>query len=151
MTKARPSESRIRFDEIEAKVPGLVPGIYEIHTVDGLPLKVGISGNLRKRLLQHRASLQRGLQFNIAEEIAGPEDITSKRSILAKHLYCDSSLTSEFDLKTEAGRSAFLVKKCYITFSITETREEARRLERQRELEGRFRYTGKVISRALQR
>ncbi|EIK94777.1 hypothetical protein PMM47T1_19813 [Pseudomonas sp. M47T1] len=47
----------IRFSEIEAAVP-TAPGLYEIVTDQGELLKVGISVNLRKRLIQHRQSKQ---------------------------------------------------------------------------------------------
>jgi hypothetical protein len=45
-----PRFQTIRFSEIEAKVPK-EPGICEIHTDTGKALKVGISANMRKRLL----------------------------------------------------------------------------------------------------
>ena len=59
------------------------PGIYEIHTIDGEILKVGIAGNLRKRLTQHCAS--RGLRFDNGKSAEDPHQVRSKSSILAKH------------------------------------------------------------------
>jgi hypothetical protein len=52
---------RISFAEI-AKEVDEVPGIYEIWTQSEIPLKVGISKNLRKRLKQHAASRDSGLK-----------------------------------------------------------------------------------------
>jgi len=55
---------KIRFSEIETTVPpGAAPGLYEIVTDEGKLLKVGISGNLRRRLVQHRQSKQSRLKL----------------------------------------------------------------------------------------
>ena len=137
----------VRFDEIEAKVPPKKPGIYEIHTDTGIALKVGIGGNIRERLLQHRDSLQRALKPKVIGQWDSPANVVSKRSILAKHLYYDRSITSDFHLKSEEGRRAFLRDKCFIKFEVTQTREEARELERRWEKTGEFRYAGKVSLR----
>jgi len=137
---------KIRFDEIEEKVPGK-PGIYEIHTDNGTALKVGIGKNLKKRLLQHRHSMQSRLKLIPGGSWRTPSDVVSKGSILAKHLFFDRTITKEFDLETEVGRQKFLVKNCYILFQVTETKDEARRLERELEDLGVYLYVGRVVSR----
>ncbi|WP_434563075.1 hypothetical protein J3P95_11120 [Pseudomonas sp. Z5-35] len=43
----------IRFSDVETAVPS-TPGLYQIIADDGELLKVGISGDLRKRLIQHQ-------------------------------------------------------------------------------------------------
>jgi hypothetical protein len=117
------------------------PGVYEIHTDTGLALKVGIGKNLRKRLLQHRASLQSCLKLKQGGKWTNPNDVQSKGSILAKHLYYDLSLTNDYDLKTEAGRRAFLHERCYIVLiKITKTKDEARSIEKQLEKDGKNKY-----------
>ncbi|WP_166360202.1 hypothetical protein [Pseudomonas akapageensis] len=133
---------RIRFSEIERAVPDK-PGIYEIYTVDGLALKVGIGKDLRKRLIQHRKSRQNRLVLKIGGDWDNPSDVTSKQSILAKHLYFSSPVEG-YDLKTETGRQAFLEECCYVLFRVTSTREEARAIERQREADGGFSYVGRA-------
>src|SRR5882724_12066054 len=115
----------IRFSEIERNVPAQ-PGIYEIHTFTGTSLKVGISGNLRKRLLQHRASRQSALKLKAGGQRCNPSDVKSKESILEKHLYYDTSLVADYDLKSEAGRRKFLKEKCCFIFELTANRTEAR-------------------------
>jgi hypothetical protein len=101
----------ISFNDLESSVPEK-PGIYEIHTRDGIALKVGMAGNLRKRFIQHRSSLQRALQLTAAGGHLNPAGMISKRSILAKHLFFDASLTGDFDLTSEEGRVAFLRERC---------------------------------------
>src|SRR5688572_6584182 len=76
--------TRVSFDEIKAKVP-TGPGIYKIYTLKDEPLKVGIAGNLQKRLRQHRDSRQKYLQLKPRGTWANRSDVVSKRSILAKH------------------------------------------------------------------
>lgn len=71
-----------------------------------------------------------------------PSDVKSKASILAKHLYYDRSITTEYDLTTDAGRRSFLQECCYIIFEVTKDRIEAKNIERQREEDGSFRYVG---------
>jgi len=137
---------RIRFSEIERSVP-VRPGIYEIHTDNGLPLKVGVGGDIRKRLLQHRESRQDRLKLREGGDRSNPNDVSSKQSILAKHLYYDRSVTTEYDLTSEFGRRAFLLEKCYITFDVTATRADALKLEKERERLGCFRYVGRVVIR----
>jgi hypothetical protein len=133
----------VRFGEVRAVEER--PGIYEIHTIDGEPLKVGIAGNLRKRLTQHSAS--RGLRFKNGKGAQEPHEVSSKSSILAKHLYFDSLIAPSYDLRTEVGRQSFLEERCRITLEVTVTRAAARELERTRELTGGFRYQGRVVKR----
>lgn len=138
--------SKVRFDQIEGKIPAR-PGIYEIHTNTGTALKVGIGVSLLKRLLQHRASLQSCLRLKVGGERGTPDDVVSKGSILAKHLYYDRSLTTAYDLRSEADRRRFLIEQCYILFQVTETRKAARELEKLRERTGCFRYVKRVAIR----
>lgn len=121
------------------------PGIYQILTESGAKLKVGISNNLRKRLKQHAASRDSGLEKKVLDPTE-PAHLTSKGSILAKHLYFDRDLTgsNEYDLTREAGRNKYLADKCYISFLVTTTRDEARELEKPLEKSGDFRYARKV-------
>ena len=141
------TEQKIRFAEIERKVPAGRPGIYEIFMDGGIPLKVGIAADIKKRLLQHRASKDSGLKLKPGGSRGNPRDLESKKSILAKHLFYDDSLTQEFDLKTETGRRAFLEARCYIVFRITDTRNDALQIERTRERDGSYRYVGLVVKR----
>jgi hypothetical protein len=131
---------RIRFSEIETTVP-TAPGLYEIVTDEGGLLKVGISGNLRRRLSQHRQSRQSRLKLKEGGDWSNPSDVMSKQSILAKHLFFYSPATG-FDLKTEAGRQAFLEQRCHILVKVTSTREEARELERDMEQSATYRFMG---------
>ncbi len=139
--------TKLRFSEIENKVPDCKCGIYEIHTDSGIPLKVGISNNIKKRLRQHRDSYERYLKLKPGGRWDNPSDVQSKQSILAKHLYYDKSLSNEYNLKHEDGRKQFLEYRCHIKFKITMTKDIARSLEKQRENSDRFRYTGKVEKR----
>ncbi|MFC6340098.1 hypothetical protein [Pseudomonas karstica] len=131
---------RIRFSEIEATVPA-APGLYEIVTDEGGMLKVGISGNLRKRLVQHRQSRQSRLKLKEGGQWSNPSDVMSKQSILAKHLFFRSPVTG-FDLKTEAGRQVFLEQRCHVLVTVTLTREEAREMERLKEQSGAYPFVG---------
>ena len=135
---------RICFTEIATKIQD-EPGIYVIWMQSGIPLKVGIARNLRRRLKTHAVSRDSGLKGLEANPMH-PRDLTSKASILAKHLYFDRALTvaSTYDLRTENGRKKFLAEKCYITFQVTKTRDEARELEKQLEKTGAFRYAHAV-------
>lgn len=137
---------KLRFHEISEKVPE-TPGIYEIYTNDGVALKVGIASNLRQRLRQHARSRQISLKFAHDQSDLSPGDVRSKQSILAKHLYFDSSISTECDLKSEKGRQKFLNEFCCLIISETDTREEARRIERQKEAMGGYRYVGRVTKR----
>lgn len=119
-------------------------GLYQIFTDDGTPLKVGIATNLRARLRQHVRSAQKYLSFKTDAANASPTDVTSKRSILAKHLYFDQTLTNQHDLRLEADRQRFLMNDCYVLITYTQTRELARELEKKLENKRIFRYQGKV-------
>lgn len=143
---------RINFDEIEANVQN-EPGYYEIYTKQGIALKVGIGSNIRRRLIQHRASRQSGLRrypeggIVNPNDILNPSDVRSKSSILAKHLFFDETIAAGYNLKTQEGRNAFLIDKCCFKFIHTETRVIARNLEIRRENPELFRYVGNVIIR----
>ena len=133
---------RLPFSKVDLAPAG--PGIYEIHTRSGKPLKVGISVNLRKRLKQHAKSAQNRLKLKLNGSWSNPSDVISKGSILAKHLYFDRALIDAeiFDLRTERGRQEFLSKECYVMFTATTGRESARELEKVSESKGTFRYVG---------
>lgn len=135
---------KIKFDEIKAEVLEK-SGIYEIYTNSGVPLKVGIGNDMRRRLLQHRASRQSALKLKPGGNRTNPNDVESKQSILAKHLYYDESLTHEFDLKSEVGRQAFLSSNCYILFEYIDSRDKAKQLEALKERQVLWRYIGKVV------
>ena len=137
---------RIRFSEIESFVPQK-PGIYEIYTDAGLALKVGIGVNIRKRLLQHRASRQDRLKLKIGGHRSNPSDVRSKESILAKHLYYDAAVAPDYDLKSEAGRRAFLEERCHVRFEVCPNKTAARYHEEVRERQGHFRYVRTVLIR----
>ena len=53
------------------------PGLYQIFTLDGLPLKVGIAKNLRSRLNQHLKSSQKRLKSTIDGEAVSGNDINT--------------------------------------------------------------------------
>jgi hypothetical protein len=131
---------RITFSDVVTQAPEK-PGLYEIHTLDGIPLKVGISLNLRKRLTQHGESKQKYLLCTDGDW-SNPNNVTSKRSILAKHLYFHQA--NGYDLTLENDRQRFLKNECYILFLATASREEARKLERQLEAGGRFQFVGRA-------
>jgi len=139
--------ANLKFSEIKKFVPRHVTGVYEIHTVRGVALKVGISTNLRRRLRHHGESLQSGLTFKAAKSAPHPREVTSHRSILAKHLYFDRSIAPRYDLRSEAGRQEFLEKNCRIRIKFTSSGAAARRIEKQQERSGRFRYRGRVMER----
>jgi hypothetical protein len=128
-----------RLDDIEN-----TSGLYQIFTLDGLPLKVGIAKNLRSRLNQHLKSSQKRLRPSNDGEVLEPSHLQSKQSILAKHLYFDSSLTHNNDLKTESGRRNFLTKETYLLITYTHDRKEAERLEKIAERADMWRYKGRV-------
>jgi hypothetical protein len=73
--------------------------------------------------------------------------VTSKKSVLAKHLYYDRSITTEFDLRTESGRRLFLAERCFLIVEFAATRPAARAIEIARERSGLFRYVGNVVIR----
>ena len=139
----------ITFAKIEeAFLPGQ-PGLYEIYTFTGIPLKVGISGDLRKRLIQHRDSQQRCLKLRPEGSWDNPADVISKRSILAKHLYFDSQICPGLNLRDEGDRQRFLRGNCIIIIRETKTKVEARLLEIELERKKKFRYQGTVVVRHL--
>lgn len=116
-------------------------GAYQIWTEEGVPLKVGVALNLRKRLRQHRTSRQ--LKY-VGGDPSLPAAWRSKSSILAKHLYFDRSRDTAYDLSTQQGRQRYLDEKCVITYIITSSRNEARLIEMELEITGRFAYCGEV-------
>jgi hypothetical protein len=120
------------------------PGLYQIHTFDGVPLKVGIAKNLHRRLNQHFKSLQRRLKPKTTGEINHPSHLISKQSILAKHMFFDNTLTTDYDLKTESGRHEFLKQETYLLITYTPDREEAKRIEEIAEGSNIWRYKGRV-------
>jgi len=132
---------RTNFASIEKSIPER-PGIYGIYTLDNVPLKVGISVNLRRRLRQHKESRQKYLLLRFNGNWANPADVKSTRSILAKHLYF--STADGFNLKLETDRQRYLLENCYILFKTTGSREEAREIEKQLEATGKFRFIGRV-------
>ncbi len=135
---------RVEFEAIASEVPES-SGIYEIHTNDGTPLKVGIAKNLRRRLTTHFVSRQSGLKAKVRGTSSWPcpSEVVSKASILAKHLYFDRAISSASCLQTENGRRSFLSSSCYIKFELLPL-ERAKDQERVREKSGTFRYFGKV-------
>jgi len=137
---------RIKFSEIKSNVESR-PGLYEMYTNDGTPLKVGIAKELRKRLLAHSASKQSRLKLKVEELGYVLGNVESKQSILAKHLYFDSSITQKYDLKTEYGRVGWLENECHIIIRYTNSRDEARELEKVQEASGVYRYVGRVNQR----
>lgn len=139
------------FDEIEMWVPPKHPGLYLIHMRDGTPLKVGIGVDVRKRLMQHRRSPDSGLRLKSGGDRAIPDDVVCKRSILGKHLYYDEAIAPDYDLKTQAGRQQFLQDNCVVTVFLTDTKSDAREIERHYEASGAFRYVGRVHVRTDRR
>jgi hypothetical protein len=136
----------IRFSEIDTQV-GTGPGIYEIRTISGILLKVGIAANLKRRLRKHRATKQGCLKPKEGGNYVDPKNILSKGSILAKHLYFDSSIDQHYDLTLEAGRRAFLEERCQILFKQCRSKAAARKLEREMERTISIRYVGRVSVR----
>lgn len=136
-----------RFAELENRVPPGHAGVYEVHTVDGIALKVGVAGDLRERLKQHRESRDSGLKLRPGGSFGDPNDVESKKSILAKHLYFDFAIAPDYDLQSQIGRRAFLIEKCLVRIRFTATRQEAVQLESALEKSGRFRYVKTVIVR----
>jgi len=135
--------NHLTLDEAVRQLRDRVPGLYEIWTVDGRPLKVGISDDLGSRLKCHAASRESGLQLKTGGAWGNPDDVRSKASIFAKHLFFDSSVAPGYDLKSEFGRRAFIKEQCRVLVVLTESKAQARALERERERSGQFRYVGK--------
>jgi len=136
-----------RFAEIEQYVGAGQAGLYEIFTLSGIGLKVGIAIDLLVRLKDHRASRESGLKLKPGGSWNNPSDVKSKKSVLAKHLYFDGAITSTYDLRTEGGRQAFLKEECKIIVVRTATKAEAKLIEKRRETSGDFRYVGEVVVR----
>lgn len=109
----------------------------------GVALKVGISIDIKKRLLRHRESKQSRLKLKPHGLWANPDDVRSKQSVLAKHLYYDTAIARDCDLTTEAGRRNFLNESCFVVIEY-KAHSVAKTLERERESSGKFRYVGKV-------
>ena len=137
---------KIKFSEIRNLVESTT-GIYEIYLNDGTPLKVGIAKNLRSRLRMHFGSKQRRLKIKNCDDPITPNNMQSKQSIFAKHLYFDSTISTTHDLTTETGRVEFLENCCFLTFQYTESREVAREIEKEYEKSGKYRYVGRVVKR----
>jgi hypothetical protein len=137
-----------RFSEIEQHVPASGPGLYEIHTTTGIPLKVGVSKNMRQRLIQHRDSRQSGLKLKPGGSWENPQRVKSTKTVLTQHLYYDAQISPNFDLTSESGRCDFLEKCCVIVVELTDSLDAAKTLEKSRELSGAFRYVGRVMKRS---
>lgn len=139
----RPEKARCfpfsEIDRIENR-----PGIYEIHTKTGIPLKVGIGIDLQTRVRNHANSYQSCLVLMLGGTWRNPQHIRSTKSILAKHLYFDRTLSSRHDLRREQERQRFLSEECQVFVRYTRTVDIARKLEREREVTGMFRYLGDV-------
>lgn len=100
---------RLKFSEVGDVERS--PGIYEIYTLEGVPLKVGIAGDLRRRLVDHGRSAQSGLKFRVGNSARTPRQVVSKRSILAKHLYFDTSIAPDYDSATTSIDARWLMTK----------------------------------------
>jgi len=136
---------KIKFSEI-TNLDNKKPGIYEIYTNEHIPLKVGISTNIKRRLREHKNSKQKYLKIKNHNLSISPNNIKSNQSILAKHLYFDTKIAPSFDLTKEEDRKIFLEEHCYIKFKYTTTKQDARKIEIEKEKED-FRYIGKVKNR----
>ena len=123
------------------------PGVYDVCLRSGALLKVGIASNLRRRLRSHAASRQNVLRLKPGGDRRNPNDVESKSSILAKHLYYDRELTKKHDLTTQDGRATFLLQECVVRYQVTASRERARELEAELERAGAYRYVGRVVRR----
>ena len=138
--------TRVRFSTLD-RVPTL-PGVYEVSLLSGRLLKVGIASNLRRRLRRHAASRQAALRLKDGGQRRNPNDVSSKSSILAKHLYYDFTLTRTYDLTTELGRQRFLRDRCQVRYVVTASYDVAKEREPALERSGRYRYVGRVVVRA---
>lgn len=49
-----------------------------------------------------------------------------------------------YDLQTESGRQRYLEERCHLFITLTNTREEARDMERPKEKRGDYRFGGRV-------
>lgn len=139
--------TRFRFAEIEQHVKAGQPGLYEIFTLSGIALKVGISVDLLGRLKDHRASRDSGLKLKPGGSWDCPTDVKSKKSVLAHHLFFDYAITDSYDLRTESDRREFLKQECVVSVMFTDTKADAKKVEKEREASGEFLYVGNVIVR----
>ena len=123
-------------------------GLYEILLKSGTLLKIGIGKDLRSRLNKHAKSYQKSLKVANGElrNVVTPEEVVSKSSILAKHLFFDSEIAPEYDLRTQSGRRQFLSDKCEIRLQYCDM-DQAKVLERQMESTGNYRYCRRVMVR----
>lgn len=131
-----------KFDALPAKLRGR-PGVYEIRCGNRL-LKVGIGRDLLKRLRQHRNSSQKRLKGFTNGPWTSPSQVTSKASILAKHLYFDRSISKKHDLRTQEGRRDFLLSRCEVRVWTTTGRDEARAIEKRLQDTRKYRYCRKI-------
>ena len=134
--------NQYEFSDID-EVPTCA-GLYEVFTNRGTALKVGIAKNLRNRLKAHAASRQSALKVKKGRNRRTPSGVVSKSSVLAKHLYYDSSISNEFDLKTEKGRRRFLRERCFIVLRRMGI-SDAKTKEKEWETKYLYRYVGKVV------
>lgn len=94
-------------------------------------------------------SKQSRLKLREGGDWRNPADVTSKQSILAKHLYFSLPVLG-YDLKTEIGRQRYLEERCHLLITLTETREEAREMERTEENSGDYRFGGRIEALPLE-
>jgi hypothetical protein len=105
------------------------PGLYKIYRNDGMPLKVGISENLRRRLMSnHRLS-------------------NTHNSTLACHMELDESLAPNYNFAQRSERRKFLENECYILWEVIEDKKTLKQREQELEKAGKFRYTGEWKNR----
>lgn len=133
-----------RFTDIPKAALQERAGVYEVR-FGRISLKVGIAGNLWKRLNQHRKS--RGLKGPLSKPWKDPSQVRSKSSILAKHLYFDSALAPQTNLRDEATRQKFISTRCKVRWQIHPSRKSAREKEIELELKRQYRYQGRVRRR----
>lgn len=138
--------TNLKFSEVKDKVSAS-PGMYEIYTSNGIALKVGIAKDLKSRLRAHGKSRQNRLKLKDSDAGYVLGNVVSKQSILAKHLYFDDGITTEYDLTNEVGRASYLENECFIKITYTATKEDARLIEKVAEASGVFRYVGRVLQR----
>lgn len=132
---------KISFEKLDSLTKNQA-AYYEIH-IDTEVLKVGVAKNIIKRLKQHRASRQSGLKQKNGGAWDNPSNVRSKSSILTKHLYYDQTI-SDCDLTKESERRLFLENRCTVYVLYTDSREEAKILEKKREASNDIRYCKQV-------
>jgi len=143
------ARSMAKFRKFSARIDNVIekPGIYDIRVIDGPWLKVGISINLQSRIKDHFASRQSGLVPKPGRNRANPRNVISKKSVLAKHLYYDSRIAPDYDLRTEYGRRTFLANECEFRVQTITDSKALKLLEKKREETGKYRYVGLVRKR----